>query len=149
MTTATLPSLIIHPHPLLGDGTTMQTAAFRPRETLACFIERIGAHIPAGPLWVLHNGRRVPGNLWPNLIPRDGDQVIIRAAVQGGGDGNKVLRSVAMIALVVAAITIPGAGIAGLYSGFGLTGTSLALATAGIMIGGQLVISPMLPEILP
>ncbi|MCP8713139.1 hypothetical protein IGB19_36255 [Streptomyces sp. AC04842] len=55
----------------------------------------------------------------------------------------------AMIALVVASITVPGAGIAGLYSGFGLTGTSLALASAGIMIGGSLIISPLIPEILP
>lgn len=143
MTTATLPALIIHPHPLLGDGTTMQTAAFRLRETLAAYIERNHIHLPRGPVWVLHNGRKVPASLWPNLIPREGDQVIIRAAVQGGGD-NKVLSSVAMIALVIA--TNGAFGWQGLGAMLGTaTGMGTGLASAIIMIGGTMAIAPILP----
>lgn len=147
---AVVPPLVVHPHALLGDGRVTVVDAFRERETLGAYIKRTGAVVPRGPVAVWHNGHRVPDALWRKLIPRTGDQVIIRARlIGGGGDGNKVLRTVAMVALVVASITIPGAGIAGLYSGFGLTGTSLALASAAIMIGGSLLINALLPPPKP
>src|SRR5690606_38724347 len=84
----------------------------------------------------------VPDALWRRLIPKTGDQVIIRARVLGGG-GGKILRTVAMIALIVAA---PYA-----VSALGFTAGTIgaSLATAGIMIGGTLLINALLPPPTP
>lgn len=144
-----LTPLVVQPHPLTPEGRTFTAAAFLQGETLGAYIERNNVVLPRSAFLVQHNGRAVPMHLWERLIPRTGDQIVIHAIPQGGGGSGKVLRSVAMIALVVASITIPGAGIAGLYSGFGLTGTSLALASAGIMIGGSLLINALLPPPAP
>lgn len=143
------PSLIHLPHPLTPAGRVTSYAAFLPGETLGAYLERTGTHVANAPMNVWHNGRQVPPALWRRLIPKAGDQILIRAKMEGGGGGGKVLRTVAMIALVVASITIPGSGIAGLYSGFQMTGTSLALASAGIMIAGTLMINSLIPEIAP
>ncbi|MHA3905128.1 TipJ family phage tail tip protein [Castellaniella sp. WN] len=141
--------LVVQPHPFTPEGRTFTVAAFLMGETLGAYVERNGIALPRSEFRVLHNGCVVPHHLWQRLIPRTGDQIVIHAMAHGGGGGGKVLRSVAMIALVVASITIPGAGIAGLYSGFGLTGTSLALASAGIMIGGSMLINALLPPPAP
>lgn len=145
----TKPSLVHLPNPITPAGKVVSYATFLPGETLEAYLARAEVRVVDAPMNVWHNGRPVPAKLWKRLIPRTGDQILIRAKMEGGGGGGKILRTVAMIALVVASITIPGAGIAGLYSGFGLTGTSLALASAGIMIGGSLLINALLPMPMP
>lgn len=133
------PSLVVHPHALVGDGRVAVVESFLERETLGAYIKRTGVIVPAGPVAVWHNGHRVPDALWRRLIPRPGDQVIIRARVLGGGGGSKILRTVAMIALVIAAPYVaPALGLAA-----GSLGASLV--TAGIMIGGTLLINALLP----
>jgi len=144
------PSLLVVRNPFVASaGRDAYCAPFLPGETLGRYCERLGVALPSRVVNVWHNGRPVPIGIWQRLIPRNGDQVVIRAKGEGGGGGNKVLRTVAMIAVVVASITIPGAGVAGLYSGFGLTGTSLALASAGIMLGGSLLVNALLPMPTP
>lgn len=137
------PSLIVHPHALVGDGRITEAAAFLHNETLGSYIKRTGVIVPAGPVAVWHNGYRVPDALWRRLIPRIGDQVVIRARVIGGGGGGKILRTVAMIALVVAAPYLAGA------MGFVAGTVAYSIATAGIMIGGSLLINALLPPMTP
>ncbi|RSE85609.1 hypothetical protein EGU64_12865 [Achromobacter denitrificans] len=140
--------MVVYPKPL-GAERTEHFECFAPGETLGAYVRRVGITVPSRVVRVEHNGREVPLTLWQRLIPRHGDLVVISARGLGGGGGGKVLRTVAMLAVVVAAVAIPGAGISGLFSGFGLTGTSLALASAGIMIGGSLLVNALLPPLTP
>lgn len=140
------PSLVVHPHALVGDGRITEAAAFLPNETLGAYIKRTGVIVPAGPVAVWHNGHRVPDALWRRLIPRVGDQVIIRARVIGGGDGGKVLRTVAMVALVIVANVYGGA----LGTALGFTGKlAVGVGSAAIMVGGSLLINALLPVLTP
>lgn len=144
------PSLVHLPHPLNPSGKVMSYAAFLPGETLGAYLERTGTHVANAPMHVWHNGRQVPPNLWRRLIPKTGDQVMIRAKMEGGGGGGKVLRTVAMIALVVVAAWAGGAYGAALANTLNVSAaTGSALISAGIMIGGSLMINPMIPEIAP
>lgn len=141
------PALVVHPHALVGDGTVTEAAAFLPNETLGAYIKRTGVNVPAGPVVVWHNGHRVPDALWRRLIPRMGDQVVIRARVLGGGGGgSKILRTVAMIALVVVAAYLgPVLGTA-----LGFAGSTAAAVGSGlIMLGGALLINALLPPPTP
>lgn len=146
------PSLVVHPHALTGDGRVLESSAFLPSETLGAYIKRTGVVVPAGPVVVWHNGYRVPDALWRRLIPRQGDQVIIRARVMGGGGGgNKVLRTVAMIAVVVISIFAPYLAPAA-WGTIGATGAVTmtgALLSAGIMMAGTLLINSLLPPMQP
>ena len=54
------PSVIVHPHAVLGAGTTHSIAAFLERETLGAYVKRTGVIVPAGQVVVWHNGHRVP-----------------------------------------------------------------------------------------
>lgn len=145
------PSLIHLPHPLNPSGKVMSFAAFLPGETLGAYLERTGTHVADAPMHVWHNGRQVPADLWRRLIPKTGDQVMIRAKMEGGGGGGKVLRTVAMIAVVAASIFAPYLAPAG-WGAIGATGaltTTGALISAGVMIAGTLMINPLIPEIAP
>jgi len=134
------PSLIVHPHALTGAGRIMETSPFRPKETLAAYIERTGVYVPSGPLAIWHNGFRVNEDLWTRLIPKTGDQVIVRTRVQGGGgDTSKVIRSVAMIALALSAPWAAG------KLGFVAGTLGHAAVSAGIMVGGSMIITPLTP----
>lgn len=137
------PALILHPHALVGDGSVQVVDKFRARETLGAYIKRTGVIVPAGPVVVWHNGCRVPDALWRRLIPRAGDQVVIRARVLGGGDGGKVLRTVAMIALILVAPEA-GAWLAGTSFGTAM-GLTAGMASGLFMIGGSLLINALLP----
>lgn len=137
------PSLVVHPHALVGDGRVAVVETFLERETLGAYVKRTGVIVPAGPVIVWHNGVRVPDALWRRLIPRAGDQVVIRARVLGGGGGGKILRTVAMIALVIAAPYVAPA------LGFAAGTLGASLVTAGVMIGGTLLINALLPPPMP
>ncbi|WP_026641111.1 host specificity factor TipJ family phage tail protein [Bordetella petrii] len=140
------PPLVCLPHAVTSDGRQLSYAAFLPRETLGAYIERTGVIVPRGTVVVWHNGRRVPDALWRRLIPRTGDQVVIRARVRGGGGGGKLFRTVALIALTIAAnVYGTQVGVA-----MGLTGNAAtAVGTAAIMVGGTLVINALLPPPAP
>lgn len=140
------PTVVSLPHPLRADAKEVSVAAFLPNETLGAYIERVGLRIAKGPVHVWHNGYRVPEALWTRLIPRNGDSIVIRAKMEGGG-GRKVLRTVAMVALMLAAPYIAGYAMTGAWAA--ATGLMGGLVTAGIMIGGSLLINALLPPITP
>lgn len=58
--------------------------------------------------------------------------------LQGGGGGSNPLRLVLMVAVMAASFYIPGA--------IGLTGAWASAASAGIMIGGSMLINALLPQ---
>lgn len=146
LTSDMTPSLIIHPHALVGSGRIAETSPFRAKETLAAYIKRTGVTVPSGPLAIWHNGFRVPEDLWKRFIPKAGDQVIVRTRVQGGGgDSSKAIRTVAMIALSLSAPWIAGYALTGTWAA--ATGFSGALLTGAIMVGGSALITPLIPEI--
>jgi len=145
--------LVSMPHALLADGREVCFAEFLPRETLGAYVLRNAIAIPTGPVYVHHNGYLVPEHLWARLIPRPGDLVTIRARMQGGGGGNKVLRTVALVAIAVASA---GAGAwaasaygayAGAAAGTVTTGMAVAGAAAAsaVMIGGSLLVNALIP----
>ncbi|MBV2182341.1 MAG: phage tail protein [Castellaniella sp.] len=142
--------LVVQPHPFTPEGRTFTVAAFLQGETLGAYVERNGIVLPRSEFRVQHNGRVVPHHLWQRLIPRTGDQIVIHAIAQGGGGGGKVLRTVAMIALVVVAAWA-GAAYGAALGGFLGTSTAVgsALISAGVMIGGSLLINALLPPLTP
>ncbi len=140
------PSMVVYPKPLGGDRTE-HFECFAPGETLGVYVRRVGITVPSRVLRVEHNGREVPLALWERLIPRHGDMVVISARGLGGGGGNKVLRTVAMIAVVVVSILAPYAAPAAWGVGAGTVGG--ALISAGVMIGGSLLVNALLPPLTP
>lgn len=145
------PSLVHLPNPISPAGKDVSFATFLPGETLGAYLERVGVRIADAPMHVWQNGRPVPPQLWKRLIPRTGDQIVIRAKMEGGGGGNKVLRTVAMIAVVVASIFAPYLAPAGwgAISATGALTTTGALISAGVMLAGTLMINAFLPMPLP
>src|SRR5690625_4706978 len=134
--------LVVKPHPFTFEGHETTIAPFLPRETLGAYIERNAVALPRSDFEVWHNGHRVPHALWDKLRPRTGDTIVIAAVPRGGGGGGKILRTVAMIALVLVAPHVAPA--------LGVTGTvGSALVTAGVMIGGSFLIKALLPPPKP
>lgn len=86
-------------------------------------------------------GHLVPHAMWNKVRPRAGQTIHVIAAPAGSGSG-KVLRAVAMVALVVVANVYGGA----LGGALGLTGsTATAIGGAAIMIGGTLLLNSLVP----
>jgi hypothetical protein len=142
------PSLISNPHPLIGAGREMAFEPFLERETLRAFMVRTNIAIPNNEVVVWHNGHRVPDKLWPYLIPKAGDQIVMRARVHGGGGGGKIIRTVATIALIVVATAVAGpagAAISSATGGFIGATVASAAVSAAIMIGGSILVNALLP----
>lgn len=140
------PSLVHLPHPVRPDGKFVCYAGFLPRETLADYLDRVGLRVASAPMDVWHNGRRVPSALWQRLIPRPGDQVVIRAKMEGGGGGGKILRTVALVALVIVSYGY-GAALGGALGFSGATAT--AVGSSLIMVAGTVMINALIPMPLP
>jgi predicted phage tail protein len=89
-------------------------------------------------LVTVYNGAVIAVEDRPFLLPRDGSQVIIAPYIQGGqGAGKNILRAVAMIGIAILAYYFPPA--------VGLKGAWAAVASAGIAIGGSMLINAILP----
>ncbi|WP_233574939.1 host specificity protein J [Pusillimonas sp. NJUB218] len=138
--------LVVLPNPLIPEGKRTYVAEFLPGETLGAYIQRNSVGLPRSKFRVWHNARPVPMHLWDRLIPRTGDQLMIQAVAEGGGGGGgKILRTVAMIALVIAAPHIAGLLNTSLGLGFAAGSIGMGVLTAGVMIGGSLLINALLP----
>lgn len=88
---------------------------------------------------VLHNGIVIPPDKRESRLIKRGDSIVIAPILQsgGGGGGKGVLRMIAMIAVMAAAILIPGA--------LALTPLMTAIVGAGIAIGGGLLVNALIP----
>ncbi len=138
--------LVVLPNPLTLEGQNVSRAEFLAGETLGAYLERVGICVGDGPVNVWHNDRAVPNHLWRRLIPRPGDRILIRTKVEGGGGGGKVLRAVALVALVIVSA---GYG-AALGGALGFTGaTAAAVGSSLIMLGGTLLVNTLLPMPMP
>ncbi|WP_158677680.1 host specificity factor TipJ family phage tail protein [Chromobacterium vaccinii] len=100
------PTLVHSPHPLTAVGRQVIYEAHRRNETLGGYLRRLRIEVDRGPLAVCVNGRPLPN--WQCYRLRRGDFVEVRAVVAGGGGAGKVLRTVAMVAVMVAAAYVAG-----------------------------------------
>jgi hypothetical protein len=117
------------PHPLRAE---LLAAAAPEGMTLAEMLGKdAGAALQA---WV--GDVRVPREHWSRVRPKAGAVVTVRAVAMDG-DGNKVLRTVLQIAVLIAASYIPVAGVWG------------KIAYAGAVIGGTLAVNALVPPQLP
>ncbi len=99
------------------------------------------------PTICLRNAEPVLRERWQDTLIADGDLVVFVPLPQGGGGGGKnPLRTVLMIAVMVAALTIPGA-----QWGLALEGGTFAhtLATVGITVVGTALVNVLLPPPKP
>lgn len=140
------PSLVVYPRPFESGDRIDCYAAFLPGETLGAFMRRSRIAAPSRVVRVEHNGRPVPLALWDRLIPRQGDMVVVSARALGGGGGGKVLRTVAMLAVVAAAFYAPAfAGLTKMVGGIEVATLGGSALSAGIMLGGSLLVGALLP----
>ncbi|WP_052877915.1 host specificity protein J [Chromobacterium subtsugae] len=138
----TQPNLVHSPHPLTAAGRQVIYEPHRRNETLGGYLRRLQIAVDRGPLAVCVNGRPLPD--WRRYRLRRGDFIEVRAVVAGGGAG-KVLRTVAMVAVMVAAAYVAGPAGAAL---FGSSGMATA-AGAAVMIGGSMLVNALLPPPMP
>ncbi|QNK00728.1 hypothetical protein [Dyella telluris] len=83
-------------------------------------------------------GHAVPHVMWNKVRPRSGQTIHVLGVPQGGG-GGKILRTVAMVALVALS-----SGVAAGTIGASFFGSYAALGGAAIMIGGSVVGDPLI-----
>ncbi|WP_201312897.1 hypothetical protein [Dyella sp. EPa41] len=118
-------------HPLSGDWITSEMPS---GQTIA---EMLGEQ--ASPSCnVSIGGHPVPYAMWNKVRPRAGQTVHV-VGVPQGGNGGKILRTVAMVALVALS-----SGVASGAIGASLFGSYAAVASAAIMIGGSVVGDPLI-----
>jgi sulfur carrier protein ThiS len=141
--TQSAPSLVYMPHPMTADGRQQFGAVFIEGETLGEYLERHGAKPAHSAVAVTVNGIPIPAANWENLLPRVGDQIVLRSALQGGsGGGSKAIRSVSLIAIAVLSAYTGGAA-----SAAGWSATESAAASAAVSIGGSMLINALLPPL--
>lgn len=106
-------------------------------------------HFPQGiPAVVSLNGKIIPQGALALYHPVDGDQLLFIPEIQGGGgDDKQVLRMVAIVAIAVVAPYAAGYMMgAGWVAATGFMGSML---TAGIAIGGAMLVNALLPPPQP
>ena len=104
------------------------------------------------PIVIVVNDRLLTVKEWDTVCPDPGSLINVKAEVAGGsGDGNKVLNTVLMVAVVMAAIYAPYAlGLtAKLASGATVLTTAGMMTSAGIMIAGSLIVNALVPILPP
>jgi hypothetical protein len=132
------PALVHLPHPLLSAGRRVVYCAFRPGESISAYLERQGIRFGARPVVLYLDDVAIPRAAWAATFPRTGQLIVVRAALAGGGDGgdgNKTLRTVLSIAVLVFAPQ---------FGQFLLPGNA-ALGTALTLVGGSLLVNALAP----
>ncbi|NMW24198.1 hypothetical protein HFP05_07305, partial [Rhodanobacter denitrificans] len=128
-------TVVAKPHPFDCDTVFAQVQA---GQTIAQMLGE-GA---SQTLSVTIDGYAVPRELWAKVKPKCGRTIHVVMYPQGGGNGAKWLRLVAMVILVIVA-NVYGAA---LGSALGLTGaTAAAVGGAVIMAVGSLAINALIP----
>lgn len=136
-----LPALVHCPHPLMParDRRILRDPA-RPGETLLAYLGRHDIRPTPGADLITVNGHEVDAARWAEIRPL-GARVIVTACVAGGGSGRKIVRTVLQIAVLAAAIYVPGA--------LELSGITAALVGTGIAVAGNLVVDALAPLPVP
>lgn len=99
-------------------------------------------------LRVTVGGHVIEPHRWHRVRPKAGADVLIRLVPQGGG-GNNLLRMVLMIAVVIAAAVV-APYLAPAFTAIGIgANTALALAQAGLVIAGSLLVNALVPASMP
>ena len=99
------------------------------------------------PTICLRNGSPLPRGRWDDTLIAEDDLVVFVPLPQGGGGGGKnPLRTILMLAVMVAALTIPGA-----QWGLALEAGTLAhtLATVAITVVGTALVNVLIPPPKP
>ena len=139
--------IIYRPHPVLPSvNCKFAQQEWKPGQTVREILIANGVD-QHQPIVVILNDRLLTVKEWDTVCPDNGDLINVKAEVTGGGgDGNKVLNTVLMIAVVAVAIMLaaPTGGLS-LVGTFGATGAQLA--AAGFMIAGSLLVNTLVPVI--
>lgn len=134
---------VIHTYMPITAGTRKHCPAGL---SLAEYVQQSGAD--AGPVVCALGGVPVLRADWPGLILRDDDLLVVICLPQGGsGGGSDPARIVATLAVMALAMAAPGMAPAAwglLYAGGGATFAG-ALLSAGIMMGGTMLINAVMP----
>ena len=132
-------TLDTRPHPVTTEGRAVRRVAVAPGTTLAVLVAREG---PRPPFEVAVDGRIVPPEQYPETPLADGQIVTLQAAV-GDGGGTDPLRTVLQIAVIAAAIYVPGGQG---FLGLGIeSALGQALVGAAIGVVGGLVVNALVP----
>lgn len=138
------PTVVHSPHPFVaGVNRRVLAPAWTPGDTVAELIERAGIRAHQ-PLVVAIGSRILTREDWGRVCPQPGDLITVRAAVQDGGDSNKVLRSVLTIAIMAAA-----PGLAAGMLGAGASKLAIGFTAGLISVGGAYLVNAILPPPQP
>lgn len=96
------------------------------------------------PFICLRNGQPVLRARWRSTCVDDGDVVIFQTLPQGGGDSGKILRTVAIIAIIYFS-----GGAAAQLAGPGASASTIALYKAGIVLAGTALVNALIPPPRP
>ena len=148
-------SLDVSPHPITSAGRINRVAY--EGQTLA---EALRTDIPHGaPAIANVNGNIYHRSTWNTVTLKQGDTVVVKATIEGGGGRSNPLAIVLSIALFVAAPYLAGAlggALGGVFAP--LTGSLAGIAPAGalfgllkpaILLGGLLIINALFPPRIP
>ena len=120
------------PHPLTEEGRDAHTSIVPAGTTLAELVRLETGAWRADVGEVLVGGVPAPRADWDTREVQDGQTVTVHA---GAGDG--FLRAIAQIAVIAAAVFVPGA--------LGLTGIVGSLASAAVYVVGGLIVNALFP----
>ena len=121
------------PHPLTEEGRDTHTAIVPAGTTLAELIRLETAAARGDVAEVLVDGEGVAPEEWDGREVADGETVTVRIGAEGGN----FFRTLLTVAVIAAAIYVPGA--------IGLVGVYGALASAAISVIGGLIVNALFP----
>ncbi len=125
-------AIVSQPHPLLPAADRRVWAQdWRPGETARAVLLRAGLD-PHCEIHVLINDRVLTREEWDSVCPSPGDLVHAVAAVSGGSGGSNPLRTVLMIAVMVASFFV-GPEIGAYLGGFDSVGAMTAAGSIGAL----------------
>ena len=139
------PTLDFWPHPVTAAGRAL--VVVEPGRTIAEIFEQVPL---TGAAVATVNGTILGRERWGEVRLREGDVVTMRAAVRGAGgdgEGSNPIAIVASIALLITAPYLAGYALTGEFAL--VAGIEASLLTAGIGIGGMLIINQVFPPRLP
>lgn len=125
-------------------------ASFEAGKTVAEMLNECGMDADVVAARVCIDDRVIESAVWEHVRPQAGQLVTVRVVPQGsGGQTKDVLRIVAMVGVVAAALLAPYAAGALGYAALGVGTLGGSLLTAGIGIAGSLAMNGPIPQPLP